>query len=67
MDDLLRCAFCGVGIDHEEAIEAGWTPYFYRDETTICDDPVCPVWSAKHLHDFENEPIVKPPRRESLN
>jgi len=29
MDDLLRCAFCGVEIDPDAAIEEGWTPYFF--------------------------------------
>ena len=32
MDDLLRCAFCGLGIDPDAAIEEGWTPDFFRDE-----------------------------------
>ncbi len=21
----------------------GWTPYFFWDEATVCDDPVCPA------------------------
>jgi len=60
MKEFLHCAFCGIKSAHDEAIDGGWTPYFFWDEATVCDDPVCPACATKHLHDFENEPIVKP-------
>ncbi len=56
----VKCAFCGVEAGHDEAIEQGWTPYFYWDEVTVCDEPACPRCAAKHLRDFEGEPIDKP-------
>jgi hypothetical protein len=67
MVERVRCAFCGVESDHDEAIEAGWTPYFFWDEQTSCDEPVCPRCTAKHLRDFAGDPIVKPPVDESSN
>ena len=59
MTESLKCAFCGVEAGHDEAIESGWTPYFFWDAATCCDEPVCPGCAAKYLCDFENEPIVK--------
>ena len=67
MEDPLRCVFCGIEAAHDEAIEGGWTPYFFWDEQTSCDEPVCPACSAKHLHQFEDEPIVKPRQDVSRN
>lgn len=60
MIEPLRCVFCRVEAGHDEAIEAGWTPYFYWDERTSCDEPVCPTCAAEHLRDFEGDPIIKP-------
>ena len=37
----MRCAICGIQIDSvDEAVEAGWTPYFYDDK--IEHEVACP-------------------------
>jgi UPF0288 family protein (methanogenesis marker protein 3) len=37
----MRCAICGNTVETiDEAVEGGWTPYFYDGETE--HDPACP-------------------------
>jgi hypothetical protein len=54
------CYFCGREVPHELAIEEGWTPCFWLDETTSADAPACPDCASEHLTDFDNDPILKP-------
>ena len=38
----MNCAICGIRIDSvDDAVEEGWTPYFYDGE--IQHDPACPA------------------------
>lgn len=44
----MRCAICGVRIDSvDEAVEEGWTPYFYDGETE--HEVACPSCSQTLL------------------
>jgi DNA-directed RNA polymerase subunit RPC12/RpoP len=44
----MRCAICGIQIDSvDEAVEEGWTPYFYDGETE--HEVACPSCSETLL------------------
>jgi hypothetical protein len=44
----MRCAICGIRIDSvDEAVEEGWIPYFYDDETE--HEIACPACSQALL------------------
>jgi hypothetical protein len=49
----MKCAICGIRIASvDEAVEAGWTPYFYE-----CDkehEPACPECTASLLRFSED-------------
>ena len=54
----MRCAICGIQIDSvDEAVEEGWTPYFYDGETE--HEVACPSCSETLLRQrFANYQIV---------
>ncbi len=44
----MKCAICGVEVlSVEQAIEDGWTPYFYMDEEE--NGPACPNCTEFYL------------------
>jgi hypothetical protein len=46
----MRCAICGIRIDSvDEAVEEGWTPYFYDGETE--HEVACPACSQALLQE----------------
>jgi hypothetical protein len=46
----MKCAICGVTIDSvDEAIDAGWTTYFYEGNKE--HEPVCPECTASILQE----------------
>ena len=46
----MSCAICGIQIDSvDEAVEEGWTPYFYDGETE--HDVACPACTQALLRD----------------
>ena len=46
----MRCAICGILIDSvDEAVEEGWTPYFYDGETE--HEVACPACTQALLQD----------------
>ena len=45
----MKCSICGMIVeDVDEAIDEGWTPYFYEDEHE--HGPACPSCSEAVLH-----------------
>jgi hypothetical protein len=45
---IMKCVICGIQIDSvDEAIEKGWTPYFYEGEKEY--EPACPDCTASLL------------------
>lgn len=42
------CHFCRTTTPFSEAVESGWTPYFYVGETEV-SDPVCPSCTEDRL------------------
>jgi len=48
----MRCAICGIRIDSvDEAVEEGWTPYFYDGETE--HEVACPACNQALLQEGE--------------
>jgi hypothetical protein len=46
----MRCAICGIRIDSvDEAVEEGWTPYFYDGQTE--HEVACPACTQALLQD----------------
>ena len=46
----MRCSICGIQIDSvDEAVEEGWTPYFYDGETE--HEVACPACSQALLQE----------------
>lgn len=51
--EAMKCAICGIQIDSvDEAIEAGWTPYFYDGEKE--HEPACPGCTVSLLQTGED-------------
>ena len=45
----MKCAICGITVETiDEAIEGGWTPYFYDADKEL--EPACPSCSEALLH-----------------
>ena len=56
----MKCAICGIEVlSVEQAIEDGWTPYFYMDEEEY--GPACPNCTEFYLQvGQDGEVEVKP-------
>ena len=49
----MRCSICGIQIDSvDEAVEEGWTPYFYDGETE--HEVACPACTQALLQDSKD-------------
>jgi ribosomal protein S27AE len=61
MPTEIVCPFCDAETtDIDSAREEGWEPYYYADEHTYVNRPVCPACSSSKLTDHSNDPILKP-------
>jgi hypothetical protein len=59
----MKCAICGIRIDSvDEAVEAGWTPYFFDGQKEY--EPACAYCTASLLQMSEDgEMEVRPEYR----
>jgi hypothetical protein len=57
--------FCARTVRTERAVEEGWTPDFWFNESEPANAPACPECAAERLTDLESDPILKDPRRTS--
>lgn len=64
---IVACAFCHRLATRDDAIQEGWQPSFWYDETTRCDEPVCPPCAARNLTDLNDDAIIKPRPPIALN
>jgi len=49
----MKCSICGIQIDSvDEAVEEGWTPYFYDGETE--HEVACPACTQALLQDSKD-------------
>jgi len=49
----MKCAICGITVETiDEAVEAGWTPYFYDGDKQL--EPACPTCSEAFLQMSED-------------
>ena len=58
---MVSCAYCGLEVSEDVAIEAGWEPYFFLTETKEAGKPCCVKCTVEHLMDFPNDPIIRGP------
>ena len=56
------CYFCARTVATDRAVEEGWTPDFWYNESEAANAPACPECAAEHLTDTEGDPILKDPR-----
>ena len=63
----MKCAICGITVETiDEAIEGGWTPYFYDGDKQL--EPACPNCSEALLQMSEDgEMEVKGEFRGKMN
>lgn len=53
ISDPVTCLFCGTTADLDDAVKAGWEPYFWYTGSDgsehACDRPACPGCTSQHL------------------